>query len=173
MGHGFYAGQVAWPRDVSHGSTTKAHGSKHVIVGTLICWLVLGPSYVSENGVRFLLCIFSIFCTFFQYFVFCANQIKEKGPHPHFDVPVSPYTCVYAIALTRSMVSASSPASELAVQLTAPASSLAAPPPAASTAEPVDLSAEAVILEDPEPAATRTWVQILSCTRYCFVVPCI
>ena len=51
------------------------------------------------------------------------------------------------------MASASAPASELAVQLSAPASSLAVPPPAASTAEAVDLTAGAVILEDPGPAA--------------------
>ena len=46
------------------------------------------------------------------------------------------------------------------------------PPPAASSAEVVDLSAGAAILEDPGPAATRTWVQILSCTgtTYVFVV---
>ena len=66
------------------------------------------------------------------------------------------------------MASASAPASELAVPLPASASSLAVPPPAASTAaEAVNLSAEAAILEDPGPAAARTWVQILlSCTRY-------
>ena len=45
------------------------------------------------------------------------------------------------------MASASAPAGE------APASSLAVPPPAASTAETVDLSAGAAILEDPGPAA--------------------
>ena len=66
------------------------------------------------------------------------------------------------------MASASAPARELAVQLSAPASSLAVPPPAASAAEAVDLSAEDAILEDPGPAATTyTWVQMLSCTRYC------
>ena len=48
------------------------------------------------------------------------------------------------------MVSASAPAS---VQLPAPASSLAVPPPPASTVEAVDLSARAAILEDPGPAA--------------------
>ena len=44
------------------------------------------------------------------------------------------------------MDSASAPAHELAKQLPASASSLAVPPPAASTAEAVDLSAGAVIL---------------------------
>ena len=39
------------------------------------------------------------------------------------------------------------------MQLPAPASSLAVPPPAASTAQSVDLSAGAAILEDPGPAA--------------------
>ena len=52
------------------------------------------------------------------------------------------------------MASASIPASELAVQLPAPASSLAVPPQAASTAEAVDLSAKVVILEDSGPAPT-------------------
>ena len=51
------------------------------------------------------------------------------------------------------MASASIPASELAVQLPAPASSLAVQPPAASTAEAVNLSAGAAILEDQGPAA--------------------
>ena len=51
------------------------------------------------------------------------------------------------------MASASAPASELAVQLPAPASSIAeAPPPASTAEEAVDPSAGAVILEDPGPA---------------------
>ena len=37
------------------------------------------------------------------------------------------------------------------------------PPQAARTAEAVDLSAGAAIVEDPGAAATRTWVQILMC----------
>ena len=49
------------------------------------------------------------------------------------------------------MASASALAGELAVQLPAPASNLAVPPPAASTAEVVDMSAGAAILEDPGP----------------------
>ena len=74
------------------------------------------------------------------------------------------------------MASASAPAGEPAMQHPAPASSLAVMPPAASKAEAVDLSAGAAILEDAGPAATRTWIQILSCTRYLalfFIVPCI
>ena len=67
-----------------------------------------------------------------------------RGTHPHFDVPVSSYPWIDAI---------SAPAIELAVQLPAPASSLAVPPPPASTAEAVDLSAVAAILEDPGRAA--------------------
>ena len=51
------------------------------------------------------------------------------------------------------MASASGPAGKLAVQLPAPASSLTVPPPAASTAEAVDLSVGAAILEDLGPAA--------------------
>ena len=47
------------------------------------------------------------------------------------------------------MASASAPASGRAVQLPAPASSLAVPPPAATTAQVIDLSAGAAILEDP------------------------
>ena len=62
---------------------------------------------------------------------------------------------------------ASAPANELGKQLPASASSLAVPPPAASKAEAVDLSAGAAILEDAGPAATRTWIQILSCTMQC------
>ena len=50
------------------------------------------------------------------------------------------------------IASDSAPASELAVQLPASASNQAVPPPAASTAEAVDLSAGAAILEDPGPA---------------------
>ena len=72
------------------------------------------------------------------------------------------------------MASASPPASELAVQLPATASSLAVPPPAASSADAIDLSAGAAILQDPGPVATRRWVQILSHVRcIVFVVPCI
>ena len=71
------------------------------------------------------------------------------------------------------IASDSAPASELAVQLPASASNQAVPPPAASTAEAVDLSAGAAILKDSGPTATRTWVQTLLCTMYCFiVVPC-
>ena len=49
------------------------------------------------------------------------------------------------------MASASGPANELAKHLPALASSLAVPPSAASTAEVVDMSAGAAILEDPGP----------------------
>ena len=51
------------------------------------------------------------------------------------------------------MASVFAPESELAVQVPAPASSLAVPPPAAITAEAVDLSAGAAILEDSGPIA--------------------
>ena len=52
------------------------------------------------------------------------------------------------------MTSASAPASGLAVELPAPASSLVVPPPAArTTVEAVDLLASAAILEDPGPDA--------------------
>ena len=51
------------------------------------------------------------------------------------------------------MASASAPASGLAVQLPARASSLAVLPPAARIVEAVDLSAGAAILEDLGPAA--------------------
>ena len=63
---------------------------------------------------------------------------------------VSPYPWVDALI---AMASASAPANELAVQLPAPAISIAVPPPTARTAEAVDLSARAVILEGPGPAA--------------------
>ena len=63
------------------------------------------------------------------------------------------------------MASASIPASELAVQLPAPASSLAVQPPAASTAEAVNLSAGAAILEDQGPAAGAAGVCL-----YVFIV---
>ena len=53
------------------------------------------------------------------------------------------------------MASASALASELASQLPAPASCLVVSPPAASTAEAVDLSAGAAALEDPVPAAGK------------------
>ena len=130
----------------------------------------------------------------------------------HFDVPASTYPSDDAIYSSDPMVSASASASRLTVRLPAPASSLllAVSPPAASTAEAVDLSVGAAILEDLGPAAgdaastdhffishiclfinssfsvccsglfafwsyfagvscvcTRTWVQILSSTRYC------
>ena len=144
MRYGFHAGQVDWPRDVTHGSTTKAHGSKHVTVGTLICWLVLGPSYFSERVVQLLCSVFfSVFWIFLQYFVVCTGKrYKEKGTHPHFDVPVSPYPW----SSSDPRASASAPADELAKQLPASASSLAVPLPAASTAEEaVDLPAGAAI----------------------------
>ena len=64
------------------------------------------------------------------------------------------------------MASASTPASELAVQPPAPAGSLAVPPQAASTAEAVDLSAGAAILEGPGPAAGAAAVCF-----YFFTVP--
>ena len=100
------------------------------------------------------------FCISYFFAVFCsvrAKKIKEKGTHPHFDVPVSPYPWVGAIiALTRWLLLPPRRASYVAVQLPAPASSLAVPPPAASTAEAVDLSAGAAILEDPGPAAAST-----------------
>ena len=51
------------------------------------------------------------------------------------------------------MASASAVAGELAVQLPAPASSLDVPPPAASTAEAVILSAGVAIVEDPGQAS--------------------
>ena len=110
---------------------------------------------------------FILFFFFFFFFaVFCGarEQDKEKGTHLYF------YACV-ALPLGRRnssdpMAYASAPASELALQLSAPANSLAVPPPAASTAEAVDLSPGAAILEDPGPAATRTRVQRLSFTRY-------
>ena len=51
------------------------------------------------------------------------------------------------------MASASALAGELAVQLPAPASSLDVPPPAASTAEAVILSAGVAIVEDPGQAS--------------------
>ena len=51
------------------------------------------------------------------------------------------------------MASAAAPTGERAVQLPAPASTLAVPPPAASTAEAVDLSAGAAILENLGAAA--------------------
>ena len=81
---------------------------------------------------------------FYFCILWCAREKdKEKGTHPHFDVPVWPYPWVDAIA--DPMASASAPANELAKQLLASASSLAVPPPAASTAEAVDLSARATI----------------------------
>ena len=92
------------PRDVSHGSMTKAHGSKHLIVGTLICWLVaLGPSYFSENVVP-LCSVLSIFVSFCSILWCAREKEKEKGTHPHFDVPVSTYPWVDAIALTQSLL---------------------------------------------------------------------
>ena len=86
---------------------------------------------------------FSVVCIVLQHFVVCPRKDKEKGTHPHFDVPVRPYPWVDAISHDR-MASASAPANELANQLTASGSSL--PPPAASIAEAVDLSAGAAIL---------------------------
>ena len=75
------------------------------------------------------------------------------------------------------MASASAPAGELAVQLPALASTLAVLPPAASTAEAVDLSAGAGILEDPGPAAgaagaasKRTGLLTVAVCLYSFVL---
>ena len=111
---------------------------------TLICWLVLGPSYFSQNVVP-LCSVFSTFI-FLQYFVVAREKEKEKAH-------IRTSTCCVVLPLGRRnifdpMASASAPAGELAVQLPAPASSLAVPSPAASTAEAVDLSTGAAILED-------------------------
>ena len=116
--------------------------------------MVLGPSYFSENVVRFC-SVLAIFCLFLQYFVVCAKKTDTRERQ----TSALRLACV-ALPLGRRnssnkpMASASVPASELAVQLPAPASSLAVPPQAASTAEAVDLSAKVVILEDSGPAPT-------------------
>ena len=110
--------------------------------------MVLGPSYFSENVVRFC-SVLAIFCLFLQYFVVCAKKTDTRERQ----TSALRLACV-ALPLGRRnssnkpMASASVPASELAVQLPAPASSLAVPSPAASTAEAVDLSTGAAILED-------------------------
>ena len=82
--------------------------------------------------------LFSVFRTFLHYFVVCVRK-REKGTHPHFDVPVSPYLPLGRRNSSDPVASASAPANELAKQLPASASSLAVPPPAVSTAEAVDL----------------------------------
>ena len=96
----------------------------------------------------------------FSSFVLCCSILwcarekdVEKGAHPHFDVPVLTYELLGRRNSFDLISSASATASELAVQLPAPASSLAVPPPAASTAEAVNLSAGGAILADPGPAA--------------------
>ena len=102
MRHELHASQVDWPFGVFHGSTPKAHGSKHVIVGTLVYWLVLGPSNFSVGFHTVVFCFFHFFLVFFCSILLCARENdKEKGTHPHFDVPVSPYPWVDAIVLTR------------------------------------------------------------------------
>ena len=58
------------------------------------------------------------------------------------------------------MTSASAQAIELAVQLQAPATSLAVPPPPASAAEVADLSTGTAILEDLGPAAAAAAVRV-------------
>ena len=95
------------------------------------------------------------FSSFFPYFfaVFCVVRAKKIERR----TSALRRSCV-ALPLGRRkssdpMASASAPAGELAVQRPAPASSLAVPSPAASTAEAVDLSAGAAVLEDPGPAA--------------------
>ena len=89
--------------------------------------------------------LFFLFLLFFCSILWHTRDTdEEKGTHPHFDLPVSPYPWVDAIALTR-WASASATADELAKQLLASASGLTVPPPAASTAEAVDLSAGAAI----------------------------
>ena len=65
------------------------------------------------------------------------------------------------------MASASPPASELAVQLPATASSLAVPPPAASIAEEVDLSVGSAILED---AGSGAAVAVASAATHPFFI---
>ena len=98
--HGFHAGHVDWSRDVSHGSTTKAHGFKHVIVCALIRWLVLGPSYFPENVVRF--CYFCSVCSFFALFYDVRAKKIKRRPHSHFNVSGLPSPWVDAIiTLTR------------------------------------------------------------------------
>ena len=77
--HGFHACQVDWPRGVSHGSTTKAHGSKHVIVATLVCWLVLGPSYFSGNVCSVLFCLLYFFVFFCSILWFTPKKMKRTA----------------------------------------------------------------------------------------------
>ena len=98
--------------------------------------------------------LFNLLFSFtFCSILWCARKTdEEKDTHPHFDVPVSPYPWVDALALT-PMASASEPASGLVVQLPAPASSQAVPAPAASTAEAEDSPAGATTLEDQGPVA--------------------
>ena len=105
----------------------------------VICWLVLGPSYFSENVVP-LCSVFSIFLYVFA--VFCGVRAKKTKRKVHIrtlDVFVSPYPWVDAIiALTRWLLlprpgeRASSEASGLGKQ-------------PGCTAEAVDLSAGAAI----------------------------
>ena len=68
------------------------------------------------------------------------------------------------------MACASAPASELliAMQPTAPGSSVAVPPPAASTTKAVDLSAGTTIREDPGPAAATAAAVFFRLRRVCF-----
>ena len=107
--------------------------------------MVLGPSYFFRECRTIVSCFF-LFFVFFCSILWCTREKeKEKGTHPH--------SRRVSVALpmgrrnnsSHPMASASAPANELAKQLPASASSLAVPPPAASTAEALDLSAGATI----------------------------
>ena len=94
----------------------------------------------------FLFTVYTSVCFVLQYFVVCARK-RLRGTYPHFDVPVLPYPWVDALALTRWLLLLPRRAGYVAVQLPAPASNLAVPPPAASTAAAVNLSVGVAIID--------------------------
>ena len=132
---------------------TTADRFKDIVAGTLICWLVLGPSYVLENVVPSC-SVFSIFRIFLPYFELCGARAKKTKGKAH----IRTSTCLCPLPLGRRnssdlITSAFASVGEQAVQRAAPVSSLAVPPQAVRTADAVDLSSRDAILPDPGPAA--------------------
>ena len=116
MRHGFHAGQVDWPRDVSHGSTNESSW-----VQISYRWyvdLLVGPRPL----VLFRECAM-VFCFFFA--VFCGVRAKKTKRK----------------AQIRTLTCLCRPTKHLP----ASARRLAVPPSAATTAEVVDLPAGAAI----------------------------
>ena len=79
MRFGFHAGRVDWARDISHGSNSKSHGSNiSGYICTLVGWLVLGPSYFSQDVV-----LSGFFTGCLQHYCGVCERKNEKETATH------------------------------------------------------------------------------------------